>query len=62
MVFEINESFIKEGNPYLLSQEFHAFSIYKMYEEFMLKDMNDIDGLQKQISEHIDFFWNNIKK
>ncbi|MCM1991713.1 hypothetical protein [Oceanirhabdus seepicola] len=27
----------------------HMFSIYKMYEEFMLKDMNniDIDGLEK---------------
>lgn len=55
---------IKEGNPYLLSQEFHAFSIYKMYEEFMLKNMDyiDMDGLQEQINEHIDFFWNSIRK
>lgn len=55
---------IKEGNPYLLSQEFQAFPIYKLYEEFMLKDMNniDIDGLQEQINEHIDFFWKRIKK
>lgn len=58
----MEKSLIKKGDPHLLSQEFHAFSIYKMYEEFMLKNMNniDMDGLQKQISEHIDFFWDNI--
>lgn len=59
----IKKGVIKDGKPYLLSQEFNAFSIYKMYEEFMLKNMDyiDIDGFQEEVNEHIDFFWNSIK-
>lgn len=60
----MKQGLIQEGCPHLYSQEFHAFAIYKMYEEFMLKDFNmiDIDELQQQINEHIDFFWSSIKK
>lgn len=60
----MNKEIIKEGNPHLLSQEFHAFPIYKMYEGFMLNDMKDMDfdDLQRQINEHIDFFWSSIRK
>ncbi|AGK99384.1 TetR/AcrR family transcriptional regulator [Clostridium pasteurianum] len=59
----MKNKFIKEDNACLLAQEFHAFAIYKIYEEFMLKDMShiNIDELQQQISEHIDFFWKSIR-
>lgn len=60
----MRKGLIKEVNTYLLSQEFQAFAVYKMYEEFMLKDFDNIDiqGLDNEISEHIDFFWNSIRK
>ncbi|MBU5310677.1 TetR/AcrR family transcriptional regulator [Tissierella carlieri] len=60
----MDKGIIRNGNPYLYSQEFQAFAIYKMYEEFMLKDVEyiNIDDIEVQINHHIEFFWNSIRK
>ncbi|WMM24924.1 TetR/AcrR family transcriptional regulator [Tissierella sp. MB52-C2] len=60
----MDKEIIRDGNPYLYSQEFQAFAIYKMYEEFMLKDVEyiDINEIEAQINYHIEFFWNSIRK
>lgn len=52
------------GDPGQLANEFHAFIMYKYYENYLLRGDESLDPetMAKEFGEHIDFFCKAVRK
>lgn len=60
----IAEGLIAPADPDRLANEFHAFVMYKYYENYLLRgdDSMDPEKMVKEFGEHIDFFCKAVGK